>query len=599
MGKYDALEGYSPDTYADLAAYGEPESPDETALRESFLKPGRKQDRIGRANQQFREGREGMRDLKAQTDAGPQEYGNFLSGQLGSAADRFTLGGYGGLMRLGRALGVPTTGQAVDDIERYRRTAPDVIQSATEAPTLIEGPANLLTQAASRAVGRGISAIPHGAEALESLPGRIFQGAATTGGTSAAMSGLQASSEGASPGEALNAAREGGETGLAVGGALGLGAGAGGGLGRSIENSRGGQARQFIERRGGSVGPFGGVKLAGEYDVPLNETPTDASIGEQGSASARRGLNMLNTEDRAIKGAIGRGMERTYASPEGSQLRDVTGLVTRLQDATETVGLDPAVRAALRDEVSNITRQQGGDFNPEVDNYFLNEGDLNRLRQLTDRYAKTGVSNAGGLAPLKAAADATREMVNEGPFAEQNAQYARQSRQNRIDRRLLGIPETQRAPNALVDEEGVTGSGDSRTAEDTVKNRITRRGQETVTAGGQRRDMERFAARHPDVAAEFDKPELLRKKADISFRLVPEHGGLIERAGGGMTKAAHLYHAARHPFATAVSLLPTNMAAIQARLLYGPALAAQAAAPMMLGDIPLLAAARAAQSEGR
>jgi len=593
-----------------------PETPEETALRESFLDTGkfkpspahRRFNNTGRIDQ-----------VRAELDPAQvpdPSLGEAVSSSLNSGLDRFTLGAYGGLLRAGRALGVPTTGQAVEGMERFRQEAPTTEGLATAPVYALEGPANLLTQAASNAIGRGLTAIPGGAQMLESIPGRVFQAAGTSGLASSAMGGLQAFSEGASPEEALQAAKESGETGLALGAGLGVGTGLMSEAGRGIRQSRGGQARQFIEERGGNVGLTSPGRGRPYDEMVASRGPdalaaTDENIGQQASESARTGLNMLNTEDRAIKGAIGRGMGRIYESPAAGELHDVTNVVTSLEDAANDIGISPVARQALRDELAAIRSRQGQGFNPEVDNYFLSEGDLNGLKRSLDRYARTGQSTDEKFSPIRRAADDVRTLVNEGPFADANAQYAQQAQNNQLDRRLLGIPERQRTPNALEDVEGELASGDSRTAEDVVKNRIMRRGQNTVTAGGQRTDMERFAERHPDVGAEFDKPELLRKRGDISFRLLPQrHGGLIERTGSGLGSlgvleaAAHALGHGHTGFGGALAagaggLALQNLPAIQARLLYGPALAAQAAAPLVLGELPLLTAARAAQTEGR
>jgi len=183
-------------------------------------------------------------------------------------------------------------------------------------------------------------------------------------------------------------------------------------------------------------------------------------------------------------------------------------------------------------------------------------------------------------------------MVDEGPYAEANADYARESRGYQKDRRLLGIAERNKAPE------------EPESAVNKVKHLITRRGQNTVTAGGQQDRLQRFENRHPDIGEEFIKPELLRKRADLAFHLLPQkHGGLIDRTGstiGGAAVAEALMHAANSGHVDLSKVAATfglgltlqNMPAIQARLLYGPALAAQAAEPVLLNELPLLAAAR-------
>ena len=516
------------------------------------------------------------------------------SGAANGILNAATFGLYGSALRHTAGV-VPGASEAVSAMDEYHSAFPHLSQ-VTDAPGYIAGAPGQVAHAVE-------GMIPQAATAL----GRVGRAGLASGISSAITGGAEAATGGASPKEALLHAGRAGLAGLGAGAGLGAVGETVSGAARAVINSRGGKARQFIEERGGTVSP-GSVDLKGDF---VTDGTTDADIGQQASASARQGLHILNEQQQAERTSAGRRIGRTYNSQTAGQLRDVTDVVARMQDAAEDIGTAPETRAALLDEIKAITRKQGADFNGDTDNYFLTEGDLNRLKRSLDRFAKTGTSTHEKLVPLAQSANQVRSMVNEGPFAGPNAEYARVSRRHNFERRLLGLKENPTNADGLVDVEGGDASGEARTVEDMLKNRITRKGQNTVTAGGQRDDLATLSRRRPEVAAELDKPELLRKRADISFSLLPkQHGGLIERGGSGLGALALLEaasHAVGHGHGgvagalggLAGGLALQNLPAIQARLLYGPALSALATEPLLLQDIPLLAAARGAHPEER
>ena len=236
----------------------------------------------------------------------------------------------------------------------------------------------------------------------------------------------------------------------------------------------------------------------------------------------------------------------------------------------------------------------------DTDNYKLSETELNKLRRRLDKVAKTGESTAGDLQPLKDAANMVRQLVDQGPYADVNKQFSDEFTRYQTARSQLGINPKPTKP------------GEAKGAVSTVKNLIGREGQNTITAGGQRQAFEDFKGNNPDIADEFARPEILRKRADISFHLLPQkHGGLIERTGsgiGGLATAEGIMHALGHGHfdlgnaaaAGALGLTLQNLPAIQARLLYRPAQTSLLAAQALLGDIPQLAApGREVIKEGR
>lgn len=376
------------------------------------------------------------------------------------------------------------------------------------------------------------------------------------------------------------------------GGVVGAGLGALGPLGRAVMSSKGGAARQFIEDRGGSVGPTTPGK-GGPFDSMVTQGNTDADIGQQAAASADQGLDMLKAERESKLRPIGRQMEAIDNSAAGRAKVDVTDLVTKLEDARDSLKTTPDMRAKLTDQLALITKNQKPGFNPQVHNFELSESDVNAVKRMLATAGKVGKSTDATLIPAQQAASTARDLVDQGPYAQPNAQYAAESNRMRESRRLLGINERPMTPE------------ETRASVDKVKNRIVRRGQNTVTAGGQDADLEEFEQRHPDIGLELSKPALLRKKADLSFSLFPKaHGGLIDRTGSGVATAAamdavaslmgHGYSSPAKALTTAgLALALKNMPAIQGRLLYPAAKGLADGSASKL--IPLFAAARAAQ----
>lgn len=507
-----------------------------------------------------------------------------LPGVINSALDRATFGGLTGVMRLSDKINTatgrnPLYAPALADIEQYRVEHP-LVSGWTDAPAYFTGPTNKVVQGADAVVRAAESKLPAIVKsAMNAVPRQaaVARNLVTAGGAGATIGGANALTAG-EPGAVPEAMAEGAQGAAALSVPLSVGAAAVGGAGRAITESRGGKARQYLESQGVEVSPTTPGR-GGPMQSMVTTGTSDADIGAQGEASAKRGLGMLKEEKGAILGALGRRIGRVAETPQAAQMRDVTDVVTQMRDAVNELDTTPQARAAMGDLLQSVEAKQGAGFNPDTDNYLLSETDLNKLRRGLDRYAKTGTSTDASLGPLKSAAHETRSMVSEGPFADVNADYSKESKHYQASRRLLGINERPRTPD------------ETQAAVNKVKNAIIRRGQNTVTAGGQEGNLAEFEARHPDIGQEFAKPEILRKRADISFHLLPQHGGLIDRMTGGHRHAAALLAGSIGGVTGIVPpLVMSNLPAIQARLLYGPALAAQAAEPMLLGEVPQIAA---------
>lgn len=382
------------------------------------------------------------------------------------------------------------------------------------------------------------------------------------------------------------------------GAALGAGLSMLGPLGSAITKTRGGMARQFIEDHGGEAGLLSPGK-GKPFDEMVTRGTTDADIGMQAKASAEAGLGMLNQEKKAVLGTLGNRIGALNESSAGRAPRDVSSLVPKIQEALGEIDIADASEAQLAKALDKITKKQKPGFNPDTDPYVLSEADLNRTRRRLDRAARTGQAVDEKLSPLKQAANEARTMVDEGPYREPNKAYAKESKNYQKSRRLLGINERPRTPE------------ETQTAIEKVTNVITRRGQNTPTAGkqlaGEETNLRAFDEKHPDIGNEFAKPGMLRAKGDLEFGILPrKHGGLTDRlsgaVGGGaaLDAAAALAGHANPKLAIANIagyLAMRNLPAIQGRLLYTPAKLAMSNEAELLKLIPLLNAARNAAGD--
>lgn len=513
-----------------------------------------------------------------------------VTGALNSAIDRASFGGLTGVMRLSNKINEatgrePAYGQTLSDISQYREEHPTLSQW-TDAPAYFTGPTNKVVGATDAVVRAAESKLPTVIKAaMNAVPRQtaVVRNMLTAGGAGATIAGANALTAG-EPGAVPEAMSEGAQTGAALSVPLSVGAAAIGGTGRAITESKGGEARRFIEERGGNVG----MSTPGEGKPFENMSTTkhgDEGIGEQGEVSAERGLNMLREENKGIRAGLGIRKAKVSNTPEARNMRDVSDLVLKMREAIDDIDTSPQAEQSLKSSLDKIRKQQGQHFNEDTDTYLLSESDLNKLRRRLDRDARTGVSTDEKLHPLKDAANLARSMVSEGPYADVNKSFAEEASRYQKSRKQLGINQKTRTPE------------ETKGAINTVKHLITRRGQGTITSGGQQANLRAFEEAHPDIAEEFQKPELLRKREDISFRLFPEHGGIHKTLGPIGHMVAHSLLTGGTGILPALAL--TNRNALAARLLYGPALAAQAAEPLLLGEVPQIAAARAMQEERR
>lgn len=305
---------------------------------------------------------------------------------------------------------------------------------------------------------------------------------------------------------------------LVIGGGLGAAGGAINKVAGKVNNSRGAQARRFIEQKGqgATVSPTSAGK-GGVFEGDLAGLPAnDKGIGAAAKIGADKLISGIDAEFAAETKRPYQVMKNLIdGSPEAAKPRDVAPIVVKMQDAVHDLGTAPMVRSQLAEQLKILESYR----DPTTEAVMLPENQLNALRRTLARSAKVGAGDVAGEkeAPLRAAYATAKAMVDEGPYAALNDFYAEGATKRQIDRTQLGL---KKKPPA---DRGV----DVRKA----KLSLTRAGQNTATAGGDA-DVEAFKAANPGLAQYADLPELQRAKADLSFRLMPHHGGLMPRMAG-------------------------------------------------------------------
>lgn len=391
--------------------------------------------------------------------------------------------------------------------EEDRRLAPDVREGGQALGILAPSPVKF---AGAKAMTVAQKALP-GAGKLAAA-GRGLLGYEAVAPAAAALH-----ADAGSPGQRLQAFKD---TALDPAGQLMAGgAGAGfQGLQNKIKSSRGAQAREFIEREGG--GAKVGLTTPGSGGVFKSElegvAPNDKGIGvaaKKGSQAILKGIkeeHRIETSEpfRALKAQIDN-------SPAAAQPRDVTPIVQHMQNAAYDLETAPVVRTQLEGELKLLERYRANEDSPVM----VPERQLNGLRRSLMRMAKVGQSDVAGEkeAPLRAAALIAKQMVDEGPYAALNELYAKGATKLTSKRRQLGL---KAKPPA-----------DSNVDVKKVKLSLEREGQNTKTGGGDS-DIAGFREQNPGLRTPANLAELQRAKADLSFHLAPQHGGLIERTTG-------------------------------------------------------------------
>lgn len=331
-------------------------------------------------------------------------------------------------------------------------------------------------------------------------------------------------------------------------------------LDQRLRGSRGYKAREFIEKEG--KGAEVGLTSAGRGGVFARQLagtePTDKGIGQAAKIGAKEIL-------AGMKGRFRKEAQEPFAAikPEADRIagrlppRDLTDVVDLMRSAAYDLETADPVIAKLERKLNQLERYK----DETTGAYLVPERQLNGLRRSLRRMAKVGDTDAPGEmeAPLRQAYFAVKNMVDEGPYARANQIYAQGSANLAAKRRQLGL--APKAPkNAATDVRK-------------LKLTLEREGQNTKTAGGDS-DIAAFRAENPELRVATNLPELQQSRADLTFRLAPRHGGLIERAAGGVlgpvgaAAASAAGHGVAGPLTFGLWLAAQNKAPIAGRVLY-------------------------------
>lgn len=373
------------------------------------------------------------------------------------------------------------------------------------------GAEGMIAKTAGRAMAKAIPEVGGLVSKLGRPAVTAARGAATAATAAPVIAASHASSEGDRLGAATNA--------LTDPAALALGAGAG-----AIAGTAGVKARQFIESRGGKVNPLspghGGAFAKELKGLPAN----DKGIGEAARIGAEKTMAGLKEQNAVETSRPYKKMKELIdKSPEASATRDIAPLMDTLQEAVYDLETAPHARTQLEGTLKVLERYRAqgpkNEFGEPAGPVMVPERQLNGLRRSLMRAAKVGATDAPGEAeaPLRAAAFAVKDMVDEGPYAALNEFYAKGATKNTGARRQLGLK-----PKPSKDENVDTKK---------LKLGLEREVQNTKTAGGDS-DLEAFRRDNPKLARASEFAKLANARADLSFRLMPQHGGLLERGSG-------------------------------------------------------------------
>lgn len=634
--------------------------------------------------------------------------------------------GYGNRLaaRIGNALGDVERGESIDETKHFSRaasagdtTAPSRIDAdERERAGNFRALGNLAGtpfgagRAAGMAGGVAGKLLPTVSNPLMAAAMGAGRGAVAYEATAPAMAALSADAEG----HRLEAAKEAmtDPAGLAMavgGGALTESAAA------KLAASKGAQARRLIEERGrgarvglttpGAGGVFdrelAGLKAddhsiglaakrgaRGILDAVENQHEEETGIPYRGArdvlkdaratareqvgdarqavrdASRERAQRILDqiVDDhrvetsepyRKLKAAIDN-------SPAAQTPRDVAHIVSTMQDAAFDLDTAPHVRGQLEEQLRILERYR----DPNTGAVMVPERQLNGLRRTLMRAARVGTTDAPGEAeaPLRRAAFAAKQMVDQGPYAVLNDFYRSGAEKMQARRQAVGlkarsgkdqtaevarlakglqrsvndpslleaagaaadmsdvrtqlakargiVPDAERrvalaAAAAAPDREALglaKNIGSRKTDVNQLRLALQREAENTTTAGGSQADLAAFRKRHPELAVQLDAAALAKARADLSFRALPKHGGPIGRAGEAFGPAALAWAAVRHPLATAAGLAAQNATPLAGRVLQ-PLLqdvnGGAVGARAAVATNPLIAAARAKREQER
>jgi hypothetical protein len=370
-----------------------------------------------------------------------------------------------------------------------------------------------LPSMAAKAAERGVAAAGINARPIAGALTGALTGGAVAGGE-AAVGGADLADVGRSAG-----------TGALIGGALGGTAGTIAATGsKTADYLAANKHRKLIDQYGGKVsltspgkgGAFEDPLIAGGIDAKGNVT--DAGIGSTARTAARQVRQGLNDEHRAAGGIYASDTAKLRASGALEGHHDISILADEAKAmADDAESYTNATREKVKAEILPILEK----YAREDGSYSAPADSVNKIRQKIAKLAKydtpTGVVKDKDIAQL---ARTAKGLVDETAFSAPNAAYAE---------RMDTLKEAHRGLNIQGKSRAHTDPNDM-AAEKTLTDLITRRGQNTVTAGKyETPELASVVEGRPELALPLDSAALLRARGAMQFIGGGKHGGLIER----------------------------------------------------------------------
>jgi hypothetical protein len=289
-------------------------------------------------------------------------------------------------------------------------------------------------------------------------------------------------------------------------------------------------------------------------------TPSEVANGAQGGA-LRVDDGPLAPSTPASQAAMAGEDARL---PPAYRMVDVTPVKQKMLEVMRDKSTDPATQAFLAHQVKILDEFHTTD-NGMVE---MTHKDINGLKSMLQNASNPGLPpGAGSVRDVKIGqvAAVAKSIVDTGPYAEANANYAAAKNASGDFREALGMARRP-APSEAIDEGKAARF-------------LARQGQTTTTAGIQGGDqrLADLVAQHPELARTIDAPNLLKAKADLQLGTGNHVGGLIHR-----------------PAASVLGMAAHNASAIAGRAAYWPAkgMAGVGRDALSQGINPLVAAAQ-------
>lgn len=490
---------------------------------------------------------------------------------VNSAVDRMFFGIPSMLLRgaamIDHATGMEEPGfaeKAAHGIEDYRSNNPR-LSAATDLPGYVEGGPAALAKGVERLLPKVANPVA-----------KVGRAAVAGAGTNAALSEAESAFNGSdlsTAGKNAGAAAEGGAALGTLSGLLGAGANA-------VLGGKGAKAREFIESRGGKVGVTSPGK-GGPMDTMDVKGNDAAAQGEQSRIAGERvDKGMADYKQQVASDPYAAEVAKIGPKAASARVVEMDQILDHLRTAARTEQ-DPIIRHQLEDQIDTIERTATVDVGkqslpyrdaPQAGKPIYSETELNDLRQVMGDKGKVGQSNKASLAPLREATSKVKAEVDQGPFAPANKAFS------------TGMKDYEESIN-LLDMKKNKKAGPNEANINKVRIKAQRKGNNDVTPGSERQRIDKFSAKHPELGLELDRPELLKKQADLEFTAggMPGHG-FFERASHISAPLALALAASGGNLKTAAAiatfLLARNSAPIAGRLLHDPALMAKAASEL-------------------